>query len=121
MLGILFVAAFASFVVQDIKIRIDVGRARAWSSTPGHLTQARWELRRNFKTWGRELRIAYDFVVDGVQYRGHRHAVGIPTTEPDFEEILSVGDPITIWYDPQDPTQNAVEVGCAANSMDFSA
>ena len=108
-----------------------VGKAEArhsWSSTSGVVTtnHISTSQRRDAKTgfWYEETYrvLRYTYEVDGRAYEGSAYGFGDETVHTvDFDAKYPIGTPVTVFYDPDDPSQAALFVQGTISPTPFYA
>lgn len=126
--GIALVCVFAgagSFAAADHFVGVAEAR-HSWSSTPGVVVTnfvTTYQVRdtKNGGWLDRTSRVfAYTYEVDGRAYEGSDYGFGDDTVHTvDFDAKYPIGTAVTVFYDPDDPSQAALFVGATISPTPF--
>ncbi|MEM0913879.1 MAG: DUF3592 domain-containing protein [Planctomycetota bacterium] len=95
------------FAVWAIRLQIDAVSSSGWSSVSGRVVTVQMIDRDDADSY---TEVTYQFTVDGKPFRSSRYGFG--GSKVDHEKArknLQVGDEVTVWYHPADPTRSVVD------------
>lgn len=116
-----------SFLVADHFVGVADAR-HAWSPTPGVIvtnfvstyTTRDTKTGATYDHMSRNMKYTYE--VDGRAYEGSDYGFGDETVATvDFDAKYPVGTAVTVFYDPEDPSQAALFVGASLSPTPFYA
>ena len=117
--GLIFLPMVVLFVVAVIAKMLEVRRAAGWSTAVGRIVKsstaaARHRSAGEATTVKTVPAVEYEFSVGGRKVKGNRIGIGGDSGGPDTEATLrryTVGAAVTVYYDPANPKNCALERG----------
>ena len=114
---VLFLAGTGLFAFQAVPAFMDYLQMRHWTPTEGMLTEARLETHQGDDSTTNEATASYTYDVGGHRYRNDRVAIlggadNVGEFQQEFGNLLEQkfrdGQPVTVWYNPDEPSDSVL-------------